>query len=74
MEVQVSAIDAKAAEQKIDRLVLVLHTIRYVNQLLVKEKNLDKLLQGVCKTLVENRGYHNAWIALYDNAIPAFLQ
>ena len=58
--------DVKETEQKIRRLSLVLHTIRNVNQLLVQEKDLNRLLQGICGTLVENRGYQNVWIALLD--------
>ncbi|MGD2270027.1 MAG: PAS domain S-box protein [Desulfobacterales bacterium] len=58
----------KKDAEKIKRLNLVLRAIRSVNQLLVKEKDRTKLLQGVCNTLVENRGYYNCWIALLDKA------
>ena len=53
-------------EEKIVRLNLILRTIRNVNRLLVKERNIDKLLKGICQNLTENRGYHNAWIAVFD--------
>ena len=56
----------KKDAEKRERLNLVLHTIRSVNQLLVKEKDRTKLLRGVCNILIENRDYFNAWIALLD--------
>jgi len=58
----------KSEWDKIKNLNLVLNTIRNVNQLLIKEKDRDKLLQGICNTLIENRGYYNAWIALLDGS------
>ncbi len=56
----------KQEPEKIERLNLVLRTIRNVNQLLLREKDHTKLLQGACDNLTENRGYYNAWIALSD--------
>jgi hypothetical protein len=53
-------------KNRIEHLNLVLRAIRRVNELITREKNLDRLLQGVCDNLIENRGYHNAWIALLD--------
>ena len=55
-------------QEKINRLNLVLRAIRGVNQLLVKEKNRDRLLKGICQTLIKNRGYFNVWIAIFDSA------
>jgi PAS domain S-box-containing protein len=55
-------------EEKLQRLNLVLRTVRKVNQLLVKEKDRGRLIQGICDNLVENRGYYNAWIALFDGS------
>ena len=46
----------------------MLRTIRSVDQLLVKEKDRDRLLKGICDKLVENRGYYNAWIVLFDES------
>lgn len=48
------------------RLNLVLRTIKDVNQLVIREKDRKRLLQGICDNLVKNRGYYNAWIALLD--------
>lgn len=55
-------------KERIDRLNLVLRTIRNVNRLIVREQDRDNLLQGICDNLIENRGYYNAWIALWDNS------
>jgi len=56
----------KQAEEKIKHLNLVLYAIRNVNQLIVKEKDPNRLIKGACENLTEKRGYHNAWIALLD--------
>jgi PAS domain S-box-containing protein len=55
-------------KDKAERLNLCLRAVRNVNQLLVKEKDRARLIQGICDTLIENRGYHNAWIALLDRS------
>lgn len=44
----------------------VLMIIRNVNQLIVREKNIQKLVQETCDILVSNQVYSNAWIVLYD--------
>ncbi len=56
------------AEERLEHLNLVLHAIRNVNQLITREKDRDKLLQGACDNLTETRGYRGAWIALQDEA------
>jgi PAS domain S-box-containing protein len=58
----------KRAEEKIEHLNLVLRAIRNVNQLITRERDRDRLLQGACETLIETRGYHSAWIALLDES------
>ena len=63
-QLEKSEIERKQAEELIKHLNLVLRAIRGVNQLIIREKELDRLLQGVCDILIETRGYHNAWIAL----------
>ena len=62
----VRRLKSKKNKKKMERLNLVLRTIRSVNQLIVKESDRTKLIQGVCDNLIENRGYYNAWIALLD--------
>jgi PAS domain S-box-containing protein/putative nucleotidyltransferase with HDIG domain len=53
-------------EDRIKHLNLVLRAIRNVNQLIVKEKDRNTLIQRACELLAETRGYHSAWIALTD--------
>jgi len=62
------AIERKRAEERIKHLNGVLRTIRSVNQLIVREKNRDRLLQDACACLIETRSYHNAWIVLLDES------
>jgi PAS domain S-box-containing protein len=52
--------------KKIERLNLILRTIRDVGRLLIREKNRERLIKGICRTLVEKRGYYNAWIGLFN--------
>ena len=57
-----------ATQGKVERLNRVLRAIRNVSRLLVKEKDPLRLLRGICDNLVENRGYFNTWIALFDDS------
>jgi len=54
-------------EKKINHLNSILRGIRNVNQLLVRERDPDRLLDGACKALVDSRGYYAAWIILSDD-------
>jgi len=58
--------ERKQAEEKIKHLNLFLRTIRRVNQLIVREKDREKLLKGACENLIKTRGYYNTWIVLLD--------
>ena len=60
--------ERKQKEEKIKHLNLVLRAIRSVNQLIVKEKNRERLLKGACNNLIKTQGYYNAWIALLDKS------
>jgi len=55
-------------EERLRRLNAVVRAIRNVNQLIVREKDPGKLLQGTSDCLVRTRGYYNAWIALLDGS------
>jgi PAS domain S-box-containing protein len=55
------------AEQHIEHLNSVLRAIRNVNQLIVKEKDRDRLLQKVCDILVDARGYDSVWFGLLED-------
>jgi PAS domain S-box-containing protein len=52
-------------ESRIRHLNGVLRAIRNVNQLLVKEKNSDRLLDAMCENLVSTRGFSSSWILIY---------
>ncbi len=54
------------AEERIEHLNSVLLAIRNINQLIVSEKNLHRLLQGSCSLLMDARGYKTAWILLFE--------
>lgn len=60
-------IERKRAEERIEHLNLVLRAIRNVNQIITEERERDRLLKGACNNLIENRGYNNAWIALFSD-------
>ena len=58
----------KQTEEKIKHLNLVLRAIRNVNKLIVKEKNRERLLKGVCNNFIGTKSYYSAWIALLDKS------
>lgn len=66
--VGVDITEGKDAEKRIDHLNRVLRAIRNVNQLIVREKDRDMLIQRTCELLIETCGYHHACIALIDEA------
>jgi len=60
--------ERRQAQERIEHLNAVLRAIREVNQLLVREKDRDRLVQGACDLLIDTRGYDSAWVALLDEA------
>jgi PAS domain S-box-containing protein len=56
------------SDERIARLSLVLRAIRNINQLIVKEKSRDRLLQGACDNLIEPLVCFNAWMAVFDKS------
>lgn len=56
--------DRKRTEERITHLNRVLRTIRSVNQLIVREKDPDALVQEICNVLIQHRGYDSALIVL----------
>ena len=60
--------ERKQAEEKINHLNLTLRSIRNINQLITREKNRDRLLQGVCNNLVEGQCCYDVWVALLDDS------
>ncbi len=53
--------------ERLDHLSRVLAAIRNVNQVIVRENDPDRLLDKVCRLLVETSGYYNSWIVLTEN-------
>jgi signal transduction histidine kinase/DNA-binding response OmpR family regulator len=47
-----------------EHLNQVLRAIRNVNQLIARERDQDRLVQGVCDSLLETRGCRHVWISL----------
>jgi len=60
--------ERKQMTARIEHLNLALRAVRNVNQLITKERDRGRLIQGACDTLIETRGYHCAWIALLDES------
>ena len=58
--------ETTVTEERLLHLNLVLRAIRNVNQLIIQEKDKDRLVKGVCRALIQTRGYYNAWISLLD--------
>jgi len=64
---QTSGTGPDPAHDRLQRVNTILRAIRNVNQLIVRERDVPSLIRGVCRLLVETRGYHSAWIALFDD-------
>ncbi|MBW1811094.1 MAG: response regulator [Deltaproteobacteria bacterium] len=58
----------RRAEAKIEHLNRVLLAVRNVNQLIVREKDPQRLIEQACRFLIESRGYRGAWIVLLDES------
>jgi PAS domain S-box-containing protein len=54
-------------EARVKYLNSVLRSIRNVNQLIVQEKNPDRLIERACEYMTEASGISTAWICLDDN-------
>ncbi len=62
------AAEQRQAEGRIRHLNGVLRSIRKIDQLIVREKDPQLLIQQVCDLLVETRYYGAAWSGLMDEA------
>jgi PAS domain S-box-containing protein len=58
--------DRKHAEQRLENVNHVMRAVLDVNQLIIREKNPDKLISEATSLLTETRGYLNVWITLFD--------
>jgi PAS domain S-box-containing protein/putative nucleotidyltransferase with HDIG domain len=54
-----------STKERVRHFNLALRAIRNIDQLIAREDDRDRLLQGICERLTEIRGYHDAWIALF---------
>ena len=55
-------------DEEIKNYKLILNAIRRVNRLLVREHDRDKLLHGICDSLIETSIFSSAWIALFNDS------
>jgi PAS domain S-box-containing protein len=55
-------------DEKIKNYKLILNAIRRVNRLIVREHDRDKLLHGICDSLIETSIFSSAWIALFNDS------
>ena len=58
--------ELEESRRRINHLNSVLHALRNVDQLIIREKDRTQLIQKVCDTLTETRGFTNAWIVLLN--------
>jgi PAS domain S-box-containing protein/putative nucleotidyltransferase with HDIG domain len=68
LELEAEVAQRKRAEATTEHLSQVLRSIRSVNQLIVKEKDRDRLLKEACNNLTWTRSLPHAWIVLLDGA------
>ncbi len=60
--------ELQRVNDRAERLNALLWAIRNVNQLITKEEDRDRLIQGACENLTGTLSYHSAWIAVLDEA------
>jgi PAS domain S-box-containing protein len=56
----------KAAEARIRQLNRLLRTISEINQLIVRERDRDRLIDDACRILVEHGEFRMAWVGFAD--------
>ena len=66
-EFEISEARSEELLMRLDHTNRVLRAIRDVNQLIVREKEREKLIQQACDILVGTRGFLSAWIVIPDN-------
>ncbi len=60
--------ERKRVQEEVEHLNRVLHTIRSVNQLIIKEKEQAELLNSTCAILLKTSGYESTCICLFDES------
>jgi PAS domain S-box-containing protein/putative nucleotidyltransferase with HDIG domain len=58
----------KVYAEQLERVNRILHAIRNVNQLIVRENDRQRLIQATCDNLTKIGGYYNTWVALFDES------
>jgi PAS domain S-box-containing protein len=67
-EVVWKVLEQKRSQERIVHLNQVLRAIRDVNNLIIRERDPQRLIEQACSLLVETRGYHSVLIVLTDPA------
>jgi PAS domain S-box-containing protein len=52
-------------DKQYKNLTRVLYAVRDVNQLITRERNINRLMSETARILVDHRAYHMVWIALF---------
>ncbi|MCK4269306.1 MAG: PAS domain S-box protein, partial [Methanogenium sp.] len=60
--------ERKEAEAKASHLNSVLLAVRDLDQLITHEKDPARLIVQACEVLAWTRGYHNVWVALFNDS------
>ncbi len=60
--------ERKRAQHREKQLNLLLRTIIDIHRLIAKERDVDRLIKGVCQCFARTCGYWNTWIALLDES------
>ncbi|MBU0720635.1 PAS domain S-box protein [bacterium] len=55
------------SEKSIQHLNSLLKSIRTINQLIIKERSPERLLQKICDEITHVRNFYGAWILLHSN-------
>jgi len=63
-----SKLEHNQGQERIEHINSVLRAICSINQLIVREKDRDKLLNGICECLMDTHCCYDAWIALLDES------
>ncbi len=65
------AVERRRSANKLEHLNRVLQSIRSVNQLIVRERDPQRLMERACHLLVDTRGYSGVWIVGGDRGVRA---
>ena len=55
-------LERKQSREQLDHVNQMLRVVRSIDQLIICERNADRLIQQACDMLVETSGYRGAWI------------